>query len=368
MTRWHPALAVTGPGTAATLRPSAWAAANEVLKGMHQKAKTGGAPGKVQIGHRNAGVINVEGREVRTIVVDEQRTQLSVWAFQTYATDDWMIRVLAEKLADRGLISSPALTRLSRKADHGESAAQDLHESPPRRRCSISRHRVRRTPRANRRFKHLAESKRRHGLSRGWREGSRPSSRLEEQRVLRQLWQSTHRASRGQPAPRLPPGRRHTRRPVRSRTEWILASAQLVEDSREQLLVHRSEVLANLTTGVKNLVRLVEDDGLTSLLRQEPRIERPGTIGQRRLTTPEIDQLVEDYRSIRSVYTLAEIYGIHRNTVSQHLKGRGVTIGRRPLVEPEIIRARELHDDGLSLNVIGRALGRDPKTVKTVLD
>ncbi|GAA3734857.1 hypothetical protein GCM10022239_08730 [Leifsonia bigeumensis] len=127
-------------------------------------------------------------------------------------------------------------------------------------------------------------------------------------------------------------------------------------------------MLANLTTGVKNLVRLVKDGGLAALLGNEPRTERAGISGQRRLTMPEVGQLVEDYRSVRSVYKLAEIYGIHRNTVSQHLKARGVTIGRQPLVEPEIIRARELHDGGLSLNAIGRALGCDPKTVKSVLD
>ncbi len=85
--------------------------ANEVLKGMHQKAKTGGTPGKAPIGYRNAGVINAEGREVRTIVVDEQRAQLIAWAFETYATGDWTIRDLAEELVDRGLISSSTPAR-----------------------------------------------------------------------------------------------------------------------------------------------------------------------------------------------------------------------------------------------------------------
>ncbi|GAA3734705.1 recombinase family protein [Leifsonia bigeumensis] len=85
--------------------------ANEVLKGMHQKAKTGGTPGKAPIGYRNAGVINAEGREVRTIVIDEQRAKLIAWAFETYATGDWTIRDLAEDLADRGLISSPTPAR-----------------------------------------------------------------------------------------------------------------------------------------------------------------------------------------------------------------------------------------------------------------
>jgi site-specific DNA recombinase len=85
--------------------------ASEVLKGMQQKAKTGGTPGKAPIGYRNAGVVNSEGRELRTILVDEQRAQLIAWAFETYATGNWTIRNLAEELADRGLVSPPTPAR-----------------------------------------------------------------------------------------------------------------------------------------------------------------------------------------------------------------------------------------------------------------
>ena len=85
--------------------------ANEVLKGMHQKAKTGGTPGKAPIGYRNAGVVNAEGREVRTIIVDDQRAPLITWAFQAYATGNWTIRDLAEELANRGLNSAPTPAR-----------------------------------------------------------------------------------------------------------------------------------------------------------------------------------------------------------------------------------------------------------------
>ena len=85
--------------------------ANEVLKGMHQKAKTGGTPGKAPIGYCNAGVINAEGREVRTIIVDDQRAPLITWAFQAYATGNWTIRDLAGELANRGLNSAPTPAR-----------------------------------------------------------------------------------------------------------------------------------------------------------------------------------------------------------------------------------------------------------------
>lgn len=50
--------------------------ANEVIKGMTQKAVTGGTPGKAPMGYRNAGVLNAEGREVRTVLVDPERAPL----------------------------------------------------------------------------------------------------------------------------------------------------------------------------------------------------------------------------------------------------------------------------------------------------
>ena len=85
--------------------------ASEVLKGMSQKARTGGTPGKAPMGYRNAGVVNEEGREVRTVLLDEQRAPLIRWAFESYATGEWTIRELAAELADRGLASAPTPSR-----------------------------------------------------------------------------------------------------------------------------------------------------------------------------------------------------------------------------------------------------------------
>jgi hypothetical protein len=68
--------------------------------------------------------------------------------------------------------------------------------------------------------------------------------------------------------------------------------------------------------------------------------------------------------AIPPAYDLAERYGIHRKTVSARLRARGMRPGHQPLSQEEITRARTLRDQGLSLNAIGRAIGRDPKTVK----
>src|SRR5262249_45547142 len=59
--------------------------ASEALKGMTQKAKDGGTPGRAPIGYLNTRR-RIEGREVRTVVVDPQRARLIQWAFEVYAT------------------------------------------------------------------------------------------------------------------------------------------------------------------------------------------------------------------------------------------------------------------------------------------
>lgn len=77
--------------------------ANEVVKGMEQKAKTGGTPGMAPLGYRNVRVLNEDGSEVRTVVVDPERAPLITWAFEAYATGDWTLRRMAAELEHRGL-------------------------------------------------------------------------------------------------------------------------------------------------------------------------------------------------------------------------------------------------------------------------
>jgi site-specific DNA recombinase len=81
--------------------------ATEVIKGMSQKVKTGGTPGKPPLGYRNARAINSDGREVRTIELDPERAPLIGWAFETYATADWTLARLLVELKLRGLTNTP---------------------------------------------------------------------------------------------------------------------------------------------------------------------------------------------------------------------------------------------------------------------
>ncbi len=78
----------------------------EALKGMTQKAKVGGTPGRAPIGYLNIRD-RIDGREVRTVAVDPERASLVQWAFEEYSKGDWTLTSLTEALAARGLRALP---------------------------------------------------------------------------------------------------------------------------------------------------------------------------------------------------------------------------------------------------------------------
>ncbi len=82
--------------------------ATEVLKGMTEKAKGGGTPGKARLGYMNIRVVNSEGAEVRTVAVDPERGHFITWAFQHFATGDWTLRTMTDELEVRGLTTRPS--------------------------------------------------------------------------------------------------------------------------------------------------------------------------------------------------------------------------------------------------------------------
>ena len=81
--------------------------ANEVIKGMGEKAKNGGTLGKAPLGYVNVRGRDENGREVRTVALDEERAPLVRLAFTEYATGNWTVRQLAEHLNNRGLTIPP---------------------------------------------------------------------------------------------------------------------------------------------------------------------------------------------------------------------------------------------------------------------
>ena len=80
--------------------------ASEVLKGLRQKAKLGGTPSKAPVGYLNV-IERSDGKTIRTVIVDKDRAPHIQWAFEAYATGDYLIRELAEALEERGLKTPP---------------------------------------------------------------------------------------------------------------------------------------------------------------------------------------------------------------------------------------------------------------------
>jgi site-specific DNA recombinase len=80
--------------------------ATESLKGMTQKATVGGTPGFAPVGYLNTRR-RIDGREVRTVVVDPERAPLVQWAFEVYATGEWSVLDITRTLAAKGLRSLP---------------------------------------------------------------------------------------------------------------------------------------------------------------------------------------------------------------------------------------------------------------------
>jgi site-specific DNA recombinase len=81
--------------------------ANEVNKGMGQKAKSGGTPTRAPIGYRNVQRSGEFGTLVRTIDIDPVRADHIRWAFTAYATGEWTLLKMAAELEVRGLATVP---------------------------------------------------------------------------------------------------------------------------------------------------------------------------------------------------------------------------------------------------------------------
>ncbi len=76
--------------------------ANEAKKGLHQKAKSGGTPGRAPIGYLNT-IHRTDGHEVRTVEIDPDRAGYITWAFEAFASGEHTLTTLTAALEDRGL-------------------------------------------------------------------------------------------------------------------------------------------------------------------------------------------------------------------------------------------------------------------------
>lgn len=73
---------------------------------MGEKAKRGGTLGRAPLGYRNTRE-EFEGRQVATVIVDEERAPFVRQAFELYATGDYTLDRLQQTMADLGLRTRP---------------------------------------------------------------------------------------------------------------------------------------------------------------------------------------------------------------------------------------------------------------------
>ena len=88
--------------------------ANEVIKGMGEKARNGGTLGKAPLGYLNVRARDENGREIRTVALDEERAPLIRLAFTEYATGNWTVSQLADHLNTLGLSIPPTPRRCAK--------------------------------------------------------------------------------------------------------------------------------------------------------------------------------------------------------------------------------------------------------------
>lgn len=86
-----------------------------------------------------------------------------------------------------------------------------------------------------------------------------------------------------------------------------------------------------------------------------------------KLSTPEVEALVDGYRNGATVYELATRFGIHRVTVSAHLHRHDVTMRCQGLNPEQVDHAVHLYAQGRSVAGIGARLGVDGGTVRSAL-
>ncbi|MGV8083438.1 MAG: helix-turn-helix domain-containing protein [Coriobacteriia bacterium] len=81
------------------------------------------------------------------------------------------------------------------------------------------------------------------------------------------------------------------------------------------------------------------------------------------LTDEQIQEMVVDYRAGRTVYELADKFECARETVSLHLRAKGVRMRMQPLSEQLVDEIVRLYESGLSCAKVAKAVGVDEKTV-----
>jgi DNA-binding CsgD family transcriptional regulator len=133
-------------------------------------------------------------------------------------------------------------------------------------------------------------------------------------------------------------------------------------------LVHRSEVVANLTEPLKLLFGLLQDGILETILAASPRTRPIEHKQQNRLSPLEMEMLANRYNEIKSMRLVAREFAISETTVRSHLRALGITVRiSKSMTELQKQKAREMWAAGMPSTLIGKKLGYSHHTILRVV-
>ena len=129
-------------------------------------------------------------------------------------------------------------------------------------------------------------------------------------------------------------------------------------------MVHRSELVANLTEPLKLLFGLLQDEILKTILTAVPRTRLIEHKQQNRLSPWEMEMLAHRYNEIKSMRLVAREFAIPVTTVRSHLRALGITVRiSKSMTELQKHKAREMWAAGMPSTMIGKKLGYSHHTI-----
>ncbi|MBY6676259.1 Hin recombinase [Rhodococcus sp. BP-332] len=135
-------------------------------------------------------------------------------------------------------------------------------------------------------------------------------------------------------------------------------------------VVRLRESLSRQNTPLTGLCREVDLLLAGAPHRGEPqvKVEKHNYRPQRRLSEPELDQLVAEYMSGKTAPQVAELFGIHRQTVARLLASRGVATRSRARIDAKLLAELTWHyERGKSTVELGRQYGLAASSVGKAL-
>lgn len=122
------------------------------------------------------------------------------------------------------------------------------------------------------------------------------------------------------------------------------------------------EALSSPSSRVQRLLNIAADWFDHARPVNSPPAHAPRTA--RQLQAAEVDELVAGFHGRASVVGLARQFGIHRGTVSKHLRTRGIDPSPRGLSPDDVPTALELYRDGWTYAQLAEKFGAGETTVR----